>query len=185
MKIEEIKEQLKSGDIAGAAEAAEELLKGDPDNVRALMLFGTCQQLLGDNAAFELTHETVREAKSKMSFDDDPELAEEWAKFDGLYRQLTQPALVRKGTKAGPAAMKYVVIAVMIAAAVAVGIWLFGSQISKINEELGESTRGLYADPPIVAPIVEGLHADPRNLESLYAGPSRDEPTFMETFQEK
>ena len=149
MKIEEIKVLLKSGDVAGAAEAAEELLKGDPDNVRALMLFGTCQQLLGDNAAFELTHETVREAKSKMSFDDDPELADEWAKFDGLYRQLTQPALVRKGTKAGPAAMEYVVIAVLIAAALAVGIWLFGAQIMGMFVPNNEAAVGrhLYAGP--------------------------------------
>ena len=156
MKIEEIKTLLKSGDVAGAAEAAEELLKGDPDNVRAMMLFGTCQQLLGDNAAFELTYETVRDAKSKMTLDDDPELTEEWAKFDGLYRQLTQPALVRKGANAGPAAMEYVVFAVLIVVAVAVGFWLFGSQI-------------------FCASAYAATCDDPREMKDLYAGPSRVE----------
>ena len=157
MTIDEIKSLLKSGDVAGAAEAAEELLKGDPDNVRAMMLFGTCQQLLGDDAAFELTHETVREAVLRMSLGDCPELADEWAKFDGLHRQLTQPVLVRRGTKVRPMTMEYVVLATLIAAALGVGFWLFGRQILSTYEVLG-----LYAGPRY------------EDFKTLYAGPRED-----------
>lgn len=120
-----IKSLLKSGEVSRAAEKPIALLKDNPENVRAMMLFGTCLQFLGDDSAFELTHETVRDAMSRMPLNDYPELADEWVKFDGLYRQLARPTLVWKELKVWSAAMECVVLATLVAAALTVGYSLF------------------------------------------------------------
>ena len=44
--------------------------------------------------------------------------------------------------ESGQTAMEYVVIATLIAAAVAVGVWLFGSQILGMFQTAGEATVG-------------------------------------------
>ena len=50
MDIDEIKQKLKSGDVAGAEAAAKAALEAEPDNVRLLIVFGTCRQLQGDGS---------------------------------------------------------------------------------------------------------------------------------------
>lgn len=133
MKIEEIKKQLKSGDIAGAAEAAEELLKGDPDNVRAMMLFGTCRQLQGDEATFRDTYRVVKEHLEAQPDALDAETKAAWQRFGELYAKLGQPE-DHWSVKAPhrPVLMEYVVLAVLVASAVVTGIWCFGAEIKEI-----------------------------------------------------
>lgn len=162
-----IKSLLKSGEVSRAAEKPIALLKDNPENVRAMMLFGTCLQFLGDDSAFELTHETVRDAMSRMPLNDYPELADEWAKFDGLHRQLAKPVLVRKGTKVRPMAMEYVALATLIAAALGVGFWLFGSQILVMVNDVTKS---------FIGGSIGDLYAGPRyeDFKHLYAGPRED-----------
>lgn len=46
------------------------------------------------------------------------------------------------GEESGQTAMEYVVIATLICAAIAVGIWLFGSQILGMFQSAGDATQG-------------------------------------------
>ena len=85
MKIDEIKELLKSGDVAGAESAAQKLLAAEPDNVQALMFYGTCRQLQGDEATFRRIRD---ELAPKMETVADGETQGLWRKFDGMSKEL-------------------------------------------------------------------------------------------------
>lgn len=90
MSIDDIKTLLKSGDIAGAEAAAQELLAAEPDNVQAMMFYGTCRQLQGDEATFRRIHDELapRITKSK-----DVEALEMWKHFDELCQGADGPFL--------------------------------------------------------------------------------------------
>ena len=85
MCIDEIKILLKSGDVAGAEAAAQELLATEPDNVQATMLYGTCRQLQGDEATFRRIHD---ELAPKMEAVENRETRWLWRKFDGMSKEL-------------------------------------------------------------------------------------------------
>lgn len=59
MKLNEINKLLKAGDVAAAESAALELLKKEPGNLQAKMLYGTCLQLQGDRESFGRIHEEL------------------------------------------------------------------------------------------------------------------------------
>ena len=160
MNIDEIKTLLKSGDIAGAEAAAQKLLAAEPDNVRLLILYGTCRQLQSDEATFRDTYAAVKAALDGKKVELDAVTAEEWNRFKRLYQQLDQPELLRKGARPrSPVMMEYAVLATLIAAAVAVGAWLYGKEILQM-----------------ISPS-EPVFQEPGEInEHLYAGPVRDEP---------
>ena len=130
MNIDEIKKMMRTGDIAGAEAAAKSALENDPDNVRLLIVFGTCRQLQGDEEAFLGTYELVRAALDEKKVELDATEAEEWKCFKALQQQIAQPELLCKGDPPRAAnLMEYVLLAVLIAAATGVAIWYFGSSI--------------------------------------------------------
>ena len=130
MNIDEIKELLKSGDVAGAEAAAQKLLESEPDNVQAMMLYGTCRQLQGDEATFRDAYRTVKEHLDDKPDALDAETKAAWARFDELYAKLDQPELRRRGSAPRKSAMlEYAIVAAVIVAALVTGIWLFGEQI--------------------------------------------------------
>lgn len=85
MTIEEIKSLMKSGDIAEAEAAAQELLAAEPDNVQAMMLYGTCRQLQGDEATFRRIHD---ELAPKMVTVTEGETKSLWRKYHALWVML-------------------------------------------------------------------------------------------------
>ena len=66
MNIEEIKSLLKSGDVARAESAAQELLAAEPDSVQAMMLYGICRQLQGDEETFRRIHDKLAPKMTKV-----------------------------------------------------------------------------------------------------------------------
>ena len=85
MKIDEIKNLLKSGNVAGAEAAANRLLAKDPYDVRAMMLYGTCRQLQGDEVAFRRIHRKLAPKMAKIA---DGETQAMWRKFDDMNKEL-------------------------------------------------------------------------------------------------
>ena len=158
MSIDEIKALLKSGDVAGAEAAAQELLAAEPDNVQAMMLYGTCCQLQGDEATFRDTYATVKAALDANEIELNTVTAEEWEMFEMLHRNLDLPELLQKGDQAHSVLKtEYVVLALLIAVAVGVAVYLFGKGVA---DQMNVASRSLYAGP--------SAH------QSLYAGPARD-----------
>ena len=151
MDIDEIKKLLAAGDVAGAEAAAKAALENDPDNVRLLIVFGTCRQLQGDEEAFLGTYELVRAALDEKKIELDATAAEEWKRFEALHERIAQPELLRKDDPPRAAnLMEYVLLAVLIAAATGVAIWYFG-----------RATCSLYAGPPRTIAIIGDLYAGP------------------------
>ena len=50
MELDQIKELMKGGDVAAAAEALKELISAEPGNQEAKLLYGTCCHICGDDA---------------------------------------------------------------------------------------------------------------------------------------
>ena len=144
MTIEAIKSLMKSGDIAEAEAAAQELLTAEPDNVQAMMLYGTCCQLQGDEATFRDTYATVKAALDANEIELNTVTAEEWEMFEMLHRNLDLPELLQKGDQAHSVLKtEYVVLALLIAIAVGVAVYWFGKGVS---DQMDVSS--LYAGPP-------------------------------------
>ena len=147
--FDEIKQLMAAGDTAQADEALKELLSQEPDNLQAKMLYGTCRQLLGDEETFRRIHDdlapVMEKRKEAVSNADE---AKRWERFDTLFRSQNQDALC---VKRKPVLMEYVVIAVLIIAAIAAGAILLRDLIPKdiMNPQkaiMNESMR-LYAGP--------------------------------------
>ena len=90
MSIDEIKSLLKTGDVAGAESAAQKLLVAEPDNVQALMFYGTCRQLQGDEATFRRIHDELAQRMAKSG---GVEALEMWKRFDKLCCESKKPFL--------------------------------------------------------------------------------------------
>lgn len=137
MNIDEIKKLLAAGDVAGAEAAAKAALENDPDNVRLLIVFGTCRQLQGDEEAFLGTYELVRAALDEKKIELDATAAEEWKRFKALHERIAQPELLQKGDPPRKSnLMEYVLIAVLIAAGSAVAVWYLGREVQREFVEL-------------------------------------------------
>lgn len=91
MNIDEIKALMKSGDVAGAESAAQKLLAAEPENVQAMMLYGTCRQLRGDEATFRQLHD---ELASKMSMVADIETRGMWRMYERIAQKIKVEARV-------------------------------------------------------------------------------------------
>ena len=143
MTIEEIKSCMKSGDVAGAEAAAQELLTAEPDNVQAMILYGTCRQLQGDEATFRDTYATVKEHLDARPDALDAETKAAWERFDELYAKLDQPELRRRGAAPRKSAMRELaILAALIVAALITGIWLFGGTIMAQFDVASRAVRG-------------------------------------------
>ena len=144
MTNEEIKSLMRSGDVAGAENAAQELLSADPDNIQAMILYGTCRQLLGDETTFRDTYATVKErldAKPE-ALDEDTKVA--WDRFGELYAKLVQP----RATKHKSAFRdECIVLAVVVLIAVVTGAWFFGGEFCRMCRMFGEP--GHVSDPSV------------------------------------
>lgn len=93
----EIKRLMAAGETAKADEALKELLANEPDNLQAKMLYGTCRQLLGDEATFRRIHDElapVMEAASRA----DERCVSMWRKYHALWLSLIVGGLVLAGT---------------------------------------------------------------------------------------
>lgn len=89
MSVEEIKTLLKTDEVAEAAVAAQKLLVAEPDNVQALMLYGACRQLQGDEATFRRIHD---ELAPKMKNITEADSLEMWRKYDGRFSMISEPS---------------------------------------------------------------------------------------------
>ena len=96
MTIDEIKSLMKSGDVTGAEAAAQELLTAELDNVQAMILYGTCRQLQGDEATFRDVYRAVKEHLNARNSTLDAETEAAWNRFEMLYDRLDQIELLRK-----------------------------------------------------------------------------------------
>ena len=168
MTNDEIKNLLRSGDVAGAEAAAQELLATEPDNVQAMMLYGTCRQLQGDEATFRRIHD---ELAPKIATVVDGETQGLWRKYSGQIRLLQGPELVQTMDycEAGAALMEYVVIGLLIVSAVGLAVYFFGRSASSCF---------LYSCAPIIgtdSQAVQRPDKDESATLSLYRGPSRTE----------
>ena len=94
LKLGEINKLLKAGDIVGAESAIIELLKKEPGNAQAKMLYGTCLQLQGDQEGFFRIHE---ELAPKMSDVPDEKTLGMWRKYHRLWISLIAGGLVVAG----------------------------------------------------------------------------------------
>lgn len=94
MNIDEIKTLLKSGDVAGAESAAQELLATEPDNAAAQMLYGTCRHLLGDDRTFDIIHDVLA---SKMESEWNENTLSLWRRYHGMWIALIAGGLVLAG----------------------------------------------------------------------------------------
>lgn len=161
MTIEDIKSLMKSGDVAGAEAAAQELLTAEPDNDQAMMLYGTCRQLQSDEATFRDTYKTVKEhldARPDALLDAETKAA--WARFDGLYAKLDQPELRRRGSAPRKSAkLEYAIVAALIVAAIVTGIWLYGGTIMSQFEAASSAVRGPSASTDVCCAAVRSVDA--------------------------
>lgn len=155
MTIEAIKSLMKSGDVAGAEAAAQELLTAEPDNVQAMMLYGTCRQLQGDEATFRDTYKVVKEHLDDKPDALDAETKAAWQRFGELYAKLDQPELRRRGSAPSKSAMlEYAIVAALIVAAIVTGIWLYGGTIMSQVEVASSAVRGPSASTDVCCAAV-------------------------------
>ena len=94
MSIDEIKRLMKAGKIVEADATALELLKKDPGNLKAKMLYGTCLQLQGNQEHFGRIHE---ELALKMVAVTDEKTLGMWRKYHALWMTLIVGGLVLSG----------------------------------------------------------------------------------------
>ncbi len=165
MNIDEIRELLKSGDVAGAEAAAKAALETDPDNVRLMIVCGTCRQLQGDEEAFLGTYELVRAALDEKKVELDATAAEEWKRFKALHERIAQPELLRKGNPPREMSlmMELVIIVLLVAAGCAAAMWCLGREVIR---EAEVSCLALYAGPSQA--VIE------QKENASLAGPSHD-----------
>ena len=149
MNIDEIKTLLKSGDVAGAEVAVQKLLAAEPDNVQAMMLYGTCRHLLGDDKTFGKIHD---ELAPKMATEGNEKTLSLWRKYHRLWMTLIAGGLVLAG--------------------VAVGAWYFGGSLRDKLVVADEMVAGkcVYAGPQR-----DELKPTPVEQGRLYGGPTRVE----------
>lgn len=174
MTVEEIKSLMRSGDVAGAENAAQELLSADSDNIQAMMLYGACRQLQGDEATFRDTYATVKErleAKPE-ALDEDTKVA--WDRFGELYAKFARPRM----TQHKSVSMEHVVLAVVFVATVVIGAWFFGGEILRM---IGiESISGIESHVDCAAAIES--HVDCA-ADIDHRGYNTEEARFTDKFQ--
>ena len=59
MELDQIKELMRGGDVAAAAEELKALISAEPGNQEAKLLYGTCCHISGDDATFVKIDEEV------------------------------------------------------------------------------------------------------------------------------
>ena len=172
MDIDEIKKLLAAGDVAGAEAAAKAALETEPDNVRLMIVFGTCRQLQGDEEAFLGTYELVRAALDEKKVELDATTAEEWKRFEALHERIAQPELLQKGDPPRTVnLMGWVIIAILVASACAAGIWCFGNVI---RENILVTYYSLKGDVTEVMRL-RSMQVPSPAIELLYAGPKYED----------
>ena len=171
MNLDEIKTLLKSGDVADAEAAAQELLAAEPDNVQALMLYGTCRQLQGDEATFRRIND---ELAPRMAAVVDAEAQGLWQKYAGFNAKfcngaLVMPRLEFEYARAGLAVMEWLVIGGLVLAALVFGGLYFGRDILScfaVMEIKTTHATSLYGGPGYEDPRREG----PQDVDPAFAG---------------
>ena len=91
MTLNEIKMLIKNGDIIKASAELETIVKREPDNIQAKLLYGTCQLLLGDENVFRKIHDEV---EPRMVFEKDRVTISVWKKYSALWKSLLVGCLV-------------------------------------------------------------------------------------------
>lgn len=144
--IDQVKSLLRSGDTAGAEALCRKALEAAPDDARLSLYLATCRRLQGDEESFRrIMLELAPKMEALLREDPDCEAARLWR-------------------KAGAVLMEYVVLGVLVVAAViGMGI-IFGKQIRhSLNSALMkygpapdiQLTRELYGPAPEVLRVIE------------------------------
>ena len=92
--METVKQLMKSGDVRGAAEKLKAILAAQPGDAEAMMLYGTCCHLLGDEATFRRIHD---ELAPKMATVTNSETQSLWRKYHTLWIGLIATGLALAG----------------------------------------------------------------------------------------
>jgi hypothetical protein len=111
----QIKSLLKSGDITGAEALCRRALEDDPDDMRLAFYLATCCRLQGDEAEFR-----------RIMLDIAP-------KMEALQKSDPDCEAARLWRKSGAVLMEYVVLGVLVVAAVVGGVLIFGERIQDRN----------------------------------------------------
>ena len=109
--IEQIKSLMKSGDVAGAEALCRKALEADSGDAQLSLYLATCRQLQGDEAEFRrIVLEIAPRMEALQKADPDSETARLWR-------------------KSGAVLMEYIVLGVLVVAAVVGGVIVFGEKI--------------------------------------------------------
>lgn len=92
--MKKAKQLMKSGDVRGAAEELKAILAARPDDAEALMLFGTCCHLLGDDETFKKIHDRLAPQMATVS---DRGTRSLWRRYHRLWMSLIAGGLVLAG----------------------------------------------------------------------------------------
>lgn len=109
--LDQIKSLMKSGDIAGAEALCRKALEANPEDVSVRFLFATCRRLLGDE-------ETFRDILLDIA-----------PKMETIVRDNPDSDAARLWRKSGAVLMEYVVLGVLVVAAMVGTVVYFGQQI--------------------------------------------------------
>lgn len=134
--INQIKSLLKSGDIAGAEALCRKALAETPDDARLSLYLATCRRLQGDEETFR-----------RIMLDLAP-------KMEALLREDPDCEAARLWRKSGAVLMEYVVLGVLVVAAIVGGIIVVGKGIRKQFEAM-LNARATYGPAPNVVRVIE------------------------------
>ena len=141
--LDEIKQMMAAGDAAKSAESLKELLAKEPDNLQAKMLYGTCCQLLGDEETFRRIHDELAPVMEKRSMGTRSAEAKMWESYKRFHVDMSRGALCSRCLmqEDGAVSMEYLILALIILAAVGACVICFERQVS---------SQSLYRGPAIV-----------------------------------
>ena len=150
--LDEIKKMMAAGDAAKSAEALKELLAKEPDNLQAKMLYGTCCQLLGDEETFRRIHDELAPVMEKRSMGTRSAEAKMWESYKRFHVDMSRGALCSRCLmqEDGAVSMEYLILALIILAAVGACVICFERQVS---------SQSLYRGPAIVGKDLVALRS--------------------------
>lgn len=157
--IDEIKTLMKSGDAAEAEALCRKALELVPDDARLSLYLATCRRLQGDEAEFR-----------RIMLDIAP-------KMEALLQEDPDCDAARLWRKSGAVLMEYVVLGVLVVAAIVGGIIVVGKGIRKQFEAM-LNARATYGPAPNVVRVIE---SQPTNGVASATGETVADTNALET----
>ena len=139
--VDQIKSLMKSGDISGAEALCIKAREEDQDNAAVKMLYATCRNLQGDEESFRrIMLEIAPQMEALAKADPDSEAAKLWR-------------------KSGAVLMEYVVLGVLVVAAITGTVWYFGKEVRQALTIMRQAHK--YGPAPDMVRVIE---SQPTNI---------------------